>query len=118
MTFLAGHFVDNCLLYAIPTDLKIDEFAKFSRFLLSEIKEKKPACLILDYSSFQVMDLTEFSRCSDLVKQVEFMGTRVLNHGLSAGVVSTLVDLSVDFEGMFFFGSLESAIESIKKNHG
>jgi hypothetical protein len=114
MNFLSGHYVDDCLLYAIPSDLNEDEFSEFTSFLLHEINLKTPDCLMLDYSSFQVMDHTEFIRCYDLVKQVEFMGTKVMNHGLSAGVVGTLVDLSVNFEGMSFFGSLESAIDSIK----
>ena len=59
------------------------------------------------------MDKTEFERCRSLVRQVELMGTQVSNHGLNAGVVSTLVDLVDDLSGMNFYGSLESAIAGI-----
>ena len=44
------------------------------------------------------------------------MGVGVINNGLNAGVVSTLVDLVDDFQGMEFAGSLEAALALVGKN--
>jgi hypothetical protein len=110
MNHVPGHFIDNYLLYAMPSELSEHDFLDFSKFLLNEVIKKKVEYLILDYSAYQMMDKTEFMRCCSLVKKVELMGVSVLNHGLNAGVVSVLVDLVDDFGGLRFTGSLEAAL--------
>ena len=116
MNHVPGHFIENYLLYAMPSELSEKEFVDFSRFLLHEVTKKQLEYLILDYSSYQIMDKTDYLRCCELVKKVQLMGVGVINHGLNAGVVSVLVDLVDDFEGMEFAGSLEAALLRVGKN--
>ena len=116
MNHVPGHFIDNYLLYAMPSDLSESDFLDFSSFLLNEVTRNKVEYLILDYSAFQFMDRTEYLRCCKLVKKVQIMGVSVINHGLNAGVVSTLVDLVDDFQGMKFTGTLEAALALVGIN--
>ncbi|WDE98067.1 hypothetical protein PQO03_19810 [Lentisphaera profundi] len=116
MNQVPGHFINNYLLYAMPSDLPESDFLEFSKFLLKELDEHDMKYLILDYSAYQVMDKTEYERCSALVRKVQIMGVAVINHGLNAGVVSALVELVDDFKGMRFTGSLEAALAIVNNN--
>lgn len=116
MNHVPGHFIDNYLLYALPSDLAEGAFLDFSEFLLYEVTKRKVEYLILDYSAYKMMDKTEFLRCRSLVNKVELMGVKVINHGLNAGVVSVLVDLVDDFGGMQFTGSLSTALTLVGDN--
>ncbi|EDM26364.1 hypothetical protein LNTAR_19872 [Lentisphaera araneosa HTCC2155] len=116
MNHVPGHFIENYLLYAMPSELPEKEFLDFSQFLLNEVTKKHVEYLILDYSAYRIMDRTDYLRCCGLVKKVQIMGVGVINHGLNAGLVSTLVDLVDDFQGMEFAGSLEAALALVGKN--
>ena len=117
--YYSSQFLNNYLLSTVPSDLTVDDFNAFSDYLLKQVQQKNADYVILDFSSFQYMDRIEFMRLQKLVKLLALLGAETICHGLKPGIVSNLVELISDFDGMIYTPSLETAIDYIEQqDHG
>lgn len=99
----------QCLVASIQVDLTEDVLRQFRRDLLDRLQASGAAGVILDVSGLDVMDYEDFEALRRTMSMAEVMGARTLVCGLSAGVVSSLVELGVHTEDVEAALSLDEA---------
>ena len=65
--------------------------------------------VILDVSGIDILDLDDFNGLRSTMEMAEVMGTRPILSGLKPGVVSALIDLGADPEGVIAVLNLDDA---------
>ena len=65
--------------------------------------------VIFDFSAIDFLDRESFIECQKLAKMIKVMGQNTVLCGLKPGIISTLVDLEVDTQGIRTAANLESA---------
>ena len=65
--------------------------------------------VIFDFSAIDFLDRECFLECQKLAKMIKVMGQNTVLSGLKPGIISTLVDLEVDTQGIHTACNLEDA---------
>ena len=84
-------------------------------FILNNVQENSLKGVVLDLSGMNLIDSTEFREIRDTIKMIEILGVKVVLIGLNQGVISHLVNMNIELDGMRTTCSMSSAIEILNR---
>ena len=99
----------GCVVASIQIDLTPEVLRQFRMDLLERVQESGANGLILDVSGIDILDLDDFNGLRHTMEMAEIMGARPILSGLKPGVVSALIDLGADPEGLNAVFNLDDA---------
>jgi rsbT antagonist protein RsbS len=103
----------NCLVVTIQGELYDDLLSRMRTDILEKIQATKARGLVLDFSTVRMLDSFTFNSFADIAKMASLLGATTVFVGLQPGVVSTLVDLSVEIIGVETALTIEDAFEQL-----
>ena len=90
----------DVVVASIQVDLDDDVLARFQQDLLARIHEKNSRAAILDVSGLETIDSDEFAALRRIMSMVKIMGAESVLVGLQPGVVSALIEMEADVDGL------------------
>ena len=99
----------GCVVASIQIDLTHEVLQQFRKDLLERVQESGANGVILDVSGIDILDLDDFNELRRTMEMAEIMGARPILSGLKPGVVSALIDLGADPEGLNAVLNLDDA---------
>ncbi|MHC4924838.1 MAG: STAS domain-containing protein [Planctomycetota bacterium] len=99
----------ECVVASIQVDLDDQVLRVFRDELLEFVRTSGARGVILDLSGVQVMDAVEFGALRDTMRMARLMGALTVVSGLQPGVVSALIDLGADTDGVEATATLDDA---------
>ena len=112
-TKTAMNIFRNCLVVTIQGELYDDILSSMRADILEKIKATKVRGLVLDFGTVRMLDSFTFNSFTDTAKMASMLGATTVFVGLQPGVVSTLVDLSVEISGFDTALTIEDAFEQL-----
>jgi len=103
--------VRGCVVASIQIDLTPEVLWQFRIDLLERVQESRAIGVILDVSGIDILDLDDFNGLRSTMEMTEIMGARPILSGLKPGVVSALIDLGADPEGVNAVLNLDDAFQ-------
>jgi rsbT antagonist protein RsbS len=103
----------NCLVVTIQGELYDDLLSRMRADILEKIQATKARGLVLDFGTVRMLDSFAFNSFADTAKMASLLGATTVFVGLQPGVVSTLVDLSVEIIGVETALTIEDAFEKL-----
>ena len=85
---------------SIQVDLDDDVLARFREDLLERIHETGSKGVILDMSGLETLDFQEFAALRRIMDMTRLMGAESVLVGLKPGVVSALIEMGADVDGL------------------
>ncbi len=108
-------FTSGCIVASIQIELAEEVLERFQFDLLEKIQQLHPHGVILDVTAVEVMDSYDFLALRKTLTMAELMGPKTMLVGLQPGVVSALMDLEVDCEGVRGAFTLEEALDALQQ---
>ena len=105
----------SCVIASIQVDLTEDVITRFQKDLLEYLHATRAIGLVIDVSGVEVIDREDFEALRRTMLMAEVMGAHVALSGLRAGVVSSLIGLGADIDGVHGALNLDEAIELVNK---
>ena len=99
----------GCVVASIQIDLDPEVLRQFRSDLLERVQESRANGVILDVSGIDILDLDDFNGLRRTMEMAKVMGARPILSGLKPGVVSALIDLGADPEGVTSVLNLDDA---------
>lgn len=99
----------GCVVASIQIDLDPEVLKQFRIDLLERLQESRAIGVILDVSGIDILDLDDFKGLRQTMEMAKVMGARPILSGLKPGVVSALIDLGADPEGVTAVLNLDDA---------
>ena len=90
----------DVLVASIQVDLDEAVLARFREELLQRVHATGPRAVVLDISGVDTMDSAEFAALRRVISTVAIMGTQSILVGMQPGVVSALVEVNADVDGL------------------
>jgi len=103
--------VRGCVVASIQIDLNPEVLRQFQNDLLECVQKSRANSVILDVSGIDILDLDDFNGLRSTMEMAEIMGARPILSGLKPGVVSALIDLGADPEGLYTVLNLDDAFQ-------
>jgi rsbT antagonist protein RsbS len=103
--------VRGCVVASIQIDLDPEVLRQFRIDLLACVQKSRANGVILDVSGIDILDLDDFNGLRSTMEMAEVMGARPILSGLKPGVVSALIDLGADPEGVNAVLNLDDAFQ-------
>jgi rsbT antagonist protein RsbS len=105
----------NCVIASIQIDLSDAVLRQFRTELLELIQSSGAVGVILDVSGIEVMDYEDFEALHKTMAMARLMGAPSVLAGLQAGVVSSLVELGAETEGIVAAMDLDDAFRVMEQ---
>ena len=99
----------NCVIASIQIDLTDEVLDQFRKDLLDRLQSSGAAGVILDLSGVEILDVEDFEALRRTMAMAAIMGARTVIVGLRPGVVSSLVELGADVDGVEAVLNLDDA---------
>ncbi len=99
----------GCVVASIQIDLDAEVLRQFRIDLLECVQKSRANGVILDVSGIDILDLDDFNGLRSTMEMAEVLGARSILSGLNPGMVSALIDLGVDSEGVNAVLNLDDA---------
>lgn len=99
----------NTVVASIQVDLDDHVLARFQQDLLQRIHDSNSTGVILDLSALDTLDLEEFLALRRIISMSRIMGAESVLVGLKPGVVSSLIEVGADVEGLHAAIDLDAA---------
>jgi rsbT antagonist protein RsbS len=106
--------VRGCVVASIQIDLDPEGLRQFQKDLLERVQKSTATGVILDVSGVEILDLDDFNGLRRTMEMAEVMGARPILSGLKPGVVSALIDLGADSEGVNAVLNLDDAFQLLE----
>lgn len=106
---VAMNLVDGWLVATLQLDLNRQVLEAVQEEVLQKLQKTGAKGLILDCSALALMDSEDFAHLKRMTAMATLMGTQSVFVGLSPGIVSSLVELGVDLDGVQGALTLEDA---------
>ena len=104
----------NCIVASIQVDLTYNVLRQFRVDLLEFLQRSGAQAVILDLSGLEILDLEEFEALRNTMNMVSLMGAKSIVAGMRPGVVSSLIALNADVEGVVAVFNLDDAFSQIE----
>jgi rsbT antagonist protein RsbS len=104
----------NCIVASIQVDLTADVLRRFRVDLLEFLQRSGAQAVILDLSGLEILDLEEFEALRHTMSMVSLMGAQSIVAGMRPGVVSALIELNADVDGILAAFNLDDAFSQIE----
>ena len=106
--------VSQCLVASIQLHAAAELPRSFQRDLLDRIKLAGVAGVILDVSGVQIMDVEDFELLRRSMAMASILGARSILVGLQPGIVSSLIALDCDVDGVEAAVDLDDAFRRLR----
>jgi len=106
----AMNLVDECLVTTIQFDLNRQVLKVLQEEVLQKLQKTGARGLILDCSALALMDSEDFAGLKRMTAMATLLGAQSVFLGLSPGIVSSLVELDVEVDGVQAALTLEDAL--------
>ena len=109
----------GCVVASIQIDLDPEVLEQFRIDLLECVQKSRANGVILDVSGIDILDLDDFNGLRSTMEMAEVLGARPILSGLNPGMVSALIDLGADPEGVNAVLNLDDAfklLDGIQEN--
>jgi len=103
--------VRGCIVASIQIDLEPEVLRQFRRDLLACVQKYRAYGVILDVSGVDILDLDDFNGLRTTMQMAKVMGAQTIISGLKPGVVSALIDLGAEPEGVQAVLNLDDAFQ-------
>ena len=103
--------VRGCVVASIQIDLDPEVLRQFRHDLLECVQKSRANGVILDVSGLEILDLEDFKGLRSTMEMAEVMGARTILSGLKPGVVSALIDLGAEPDGVSAVLNLDDAFQ-------
>lgn len=90
----------DTLIASIQVDLDDEVVARFRDDLLRRLHETGTRGVILDLSGVETLDSHEFGALRLIINMIEIMGAQCVLTGMKPGVVSALIEVGADVDGL------------------
>jgi anti-anti-sigma regulatory factor len=87
----------GCVVASVQVDMRPEVLGRLQEDMLELIRVSGARAVIIDVSGVDTIDPDEFAALLRTTEMARLMGAQPVLSGLNAGVVSSLVDLDVDF---------------------
>ena len=104
----------GCVVASIQVDLTEDVLRQFRIDLLEMLHTSGAAGVILDLAGVDIMDLEDYAALRQTLAMASLLGAHTILAGMRAGVVSALVEMDADVEGMQASLNLDLAFEQMR----
>jgi rsbT antagonist protein RsbS len=104
----------GCLVANIQVDLNRTVLERFRKDLLERLDVSRSRRVILDCSGVELVDAEDFEALRRTIAMAALMGARTVVAGLQPGVVSALIDLDVDLDGLHTAQSIDDAFRLLE----
>jgi rsbT antagonist protein RsbS len=104
----------NVVVASIQVDLDDDVLTRFEEDLLGRVHETSSRAVFLDVSGLETLDSTEFEALRRIIAAVTIMGTESILVGLQPGVVSALIEVGANVDGLRTAVDLDAAFELLE----
>jgi rsbT antagonist protein RsbS len=105
----------DVLVASIQVDLDEAVLARFRDELLQKVHATAPRAVVLDVSGVDTLDSAEFASLRRLIAMVTIMGTRSILVGMQPGVVSALVEVNADVDGLVTAIDMDAAFQLLEE---
>jgi rsbT antagonist protein RsbS len=105
----------GCVVASVQVDLRPGVLMNLQTDLLELIRESGARAVIIDLSGIDTIDPEEFRALLRATKMAHLMGALPVLSGLNAGVVSSLVDLDVEFGDIAATRTLDGAFAYVNE---
>ena len=112
--YIPLQIAQNCVVASIQIDLTPELWQQLRQDLLEKLHNSEASDVIIDLSGVEIIDLTDFTELRNLIAMVAMMGAKTVISGLKPGVISALVDLDADIDGINAVLNLDDAFVFIK----
>lgn len=102
------------MVASIQVDLDDDVLACFREDLLGRVHETNSRAVILDVSGLETLDSYEFKALRRIIAAVTILGNESILVGLQPGVVSALIEVGADVDGLRTAIDLDAAFELLE----
>jgi rsbT antagonist protein RsbS len=109
------HVSRGCLLVSLQMDLDSAILNQLREDLLGRIRAAHLDQVLLDVSGLDVLDLRDFEELRLTMSMAELMGARTVLVGMRPGIVSSLIDLGVDVDGMTAAVDMDDAFRLLEQ---
>jgi rsbT antagonist protein RsbS len=99
----------GCVVASIQIDLDPEVLRQFRIDLLECVQKSRANGVILDVSGIDILDLDDFNGLRSTMEMAAVLGARPILSGLNPGMVSALIDLGADPEGVNAVLNLDDA---------
>ena len=103
----------NCIVASIQVDLTYDVLRRFRVDLLEFLQQSGAQAVIFDLSGLEILDLEEFEALRHTMSMVSLMGAKSIVAGMRPGVVSALIELDADVDGILAAFNLDDAFSQL-----
>ncbi len=101
----------GCVVASVQVDLEDEVLRRFQTDLLEYVHTANASGVIIDLSGVEIMDADDWEALRRTLAMAKLMGARSVVAGLRPGVVSALIELGVDAEGIETAHSLDEGLE-------
>ena len=101
----------GCVVASVQIDLEDEVLRRFQTDLLEYVHKANASGVIIDLSGVEIMDADDWKALRRTLAMAKLMGARSVVAGLRPGVVSALIELGVDTEGIETAHSLDEGLE-------
>ncbi|TIH12954.1 STAS domain-containing protein [Marinifilum sp. JC120] len=102
--------VDGCLIAPVPAELEEAVLEGFRHKVLEQVSSRSVKRVIIDVSSREILDSSGYTAVTDCARMIGLLGAEVVFVGFQPGVVSALIDLEVDMDGLTCACSMEDGL--------
>jgi rsbT antagonist protein RsbS len=113
----AMNLVNGCLVTTIQFDLNRQVLKVLQEEVLQKLQETRARGLILDCSALALMDSQDFAGLKRLTAMASLLGAQSVFVGLGPGIVSSLVELDIEIDGVQATLTLEDAFTLCQSSH-
>ncbi len=107
----------NCVVASIQTELTPEIFKQLRYDLLEKLHDSGAGGVIIDVSGIEILDLTDFNELKKIINMVGIMGAKTIVSGFKPELISALVDLDADIDGINAAFNLDDAFALMKKDN-
>ena len=104
----------NCIVASIQVDLTQSVLHNFRVDLLEFLQRSGAQAVIFDLSGLEILDLEEFEALRHTMSMVSLMGAKSIVAGMRPGVVSALIALNADIDGILAAFNLDDAFSQLE----
>jgi rsbT antagonist protein RsbS len=99
----------DIVIASIQVELEDAVLDQFRKDLLERVQKTGARGVIFDVSGLDILDAHEFSALRDLITMTRLLGAETVLSGLQPGIVSALVTIGADIDGLEATIDLDSA---------
>jgi len=115
---IAMQVTHGIIVASVQTDLTVPVLARFQDELFATIHRIGACGVVIDLSGIDILDSVEFHGLRKIMNIADMLGARPVISGLSPGIVSSLVIMDVNIDGVDATLNTEEAISMIKERQG